>query len=720
MRSPFLKIAIVCLLMSLSLSLVQAQEATPAAESASGALLVQVLGQAQTDQDTVTLNAVILDETGAVVPNLTASSFTISDGNDPELRPDAVTTELLRPTALLVVVNMSRGSNLALIQETLRAYFADYYREGDRIIFYILDDTRPANTARVEEPINRAAINRVIDGLEVGVEFYSIPTVFETVEARAQQLRAENSVYNLQVLYVASFLYRNDEAAAGSVFALGRIPFHVVQAHSVHATSTTRMNALATSGGGRFANNRDGQLLALDPTTGAPEAVQELKTLYDTIQSGRLVYQIVYSPERFGQTPERRAELFVRASNGRQGSAQFGYVWQFLPPDVALVSDPRLELVAPVEFSSAGEGRAEALFPVTISVEFPDGTERAVARLTLQITDTTPVVNDALAADRVVCLRVIEAPQPAPDGSYTISCQISDYIVPGSYTPVSVEVLVEDEFGYPRSVIAQGDISVLAPTPVPPTTTPRPTPAPTLSPEELAIASGSAVSTSPLVLGALVITIIVLLALLLFLIRWVMRLQYNRPVRVVHQPVMMPAPAYPANAPAPAPVVDVFSEQKAKVEQENPIYGRLFVLQGIQAQQILIDREEFVIGRSAEQGCHFEINEPYIHPRHCVLIHRRGKFMIKDLGSKNGTFVDGERLPIEREVPLPFRSELSITRSVRLELREPDAEYVPSEGSPGLEQRPEDTTIGELRFKPLLKVTYRDDGEQISGDYKPL
>lgn len=686
-----------------------------------GALNILLLGQPSTDESSVSLSVIVLDEVGTVVPDLTVGDFTIADGEDAALKPDQVLPEFIRPTALFVVVNLSRGSDLALIQNTLRAYFSSYYRQGDTTFFYILDDTRPANSARVESPANLSAINRLIDSLVLGATFYDITSILASVAAEAQAARTENPAQNVHALYVASFLYRNAEATASTNFAAARIPFSVVQAHSVHANATTAMAALATSGNGRFVDNRDGLLLDTNAESGEAAAIQDLRALYDTLEQGRLIYRIVYTPERTGSTPERTAELRIATEVGQQGRLPFAYVWQFLPPDVTIVSEINREILAQGDAAADDAAETETLFAVTVRIAFPDGIARNINRVTLEVLDITPGVEAVGDSVRVACLRVISTPLADADGDYTISCQIRDYIVPGSFTPVQVQVNVIDEYGYERSVVGQGSISVLAPTPIPPTLTPRPTAVPTLTPAERSELSG--LSTANLLLLLTGVAILLLFLVILFMLRLLLRYRNNRPVRIIHQPVMMAAqvPQQPLQTtmPVTAPV-DVFSEQKIKAEQEHPIYARLFVLSGLNAGQILIDREEFVIGRSLENGCHFEIPEPFVHARHCLIKHSRGNFTITDLGSKNGTFVDGERLPVNREVPVPMRSEISITKNITLELREPDAEYVPPQGMQTMEQRAGDTTTGELRFKPMLEGPYSGAGGSLPQKYDPF
>lgn len=62
--------------------------------------------------------------------------------------------------------------------------------------------------------------------------------------------------------------------------------------------------------------------------------------------------------------------------------------------------------------------------------------------------------------------------------------------------------------------------------------------------------------------------------------------------------------------------------------------GRLIALEG---------HTEFIIGR-ADRSCDLVIPDARISRRHAAIMLRGGRFMIRDLGSMNGTFINGERV----------------------------------------------------------------------------
>jgi len=57
---------------------------------------------------------------------------------------------------------------------------------------------------------------------------------------------------------------------------------------------------------------------------------------------------------------------------------------------------------------------------------------------------------------------------------------------------------------------------------------------------------------------------------------------------------------------------------------------------------IQISRPKFIIGR--EQDCHLRPDSEFVSRHHCVLLLDEYTLRIRDLGSKNGTYVNGRRI----------------------------------------------------------------------------
>lgn len=64
--------------------------------------------------------------------------------------------------------------------------------------------------------------------------------------------------------------------------------------------------------------------------------------------------------------------------------------------------------------------------------------------------------------------------------------------------------------------------------------------------------------------------------------------------------------------------------------------------------KVTVRKEKFVIGRAAE--CHLTVATTSISRRHCVIRRKENKVTVEDLGSRNGTFVNGERITEEVEL----------------------------------------------------------------------
>lgn len=74
---------------------------------------------------------------------------------------------------------------------------------------------------------------------------------------------------------------------------------------------------------------------------------------------------------------------------------------------------------------------------------------------------------------------------------------------------------------------------------------------------------------------------------------------------------------------------------------------KLIVLQGANAgKEIKIPKEQFVIGRG--EDCHLRPKSDAISRRHCIVIVNQSQVVLRDLGSKNGTYVNGDRVEGDR------------------------------------------------------------------------
>jgi predicted component of type VI protein secretion system len=84
---------------------------------------------------------------------------------------------------------------------------------------------------------------------------------------------------------------------------------------------------------------------------------------------------------------------------------------------------------------------------------------------------------------------------------------------------------------------------------------------------------------------------------------------------------------------------------------------KLVVLAGAkQGLEIPLKKDKFLIGRAKE--CALRAGSEAISRRHCAIVRAGGCVTVRDLGSRNGTFVNDER--IEKEVPLSVGDELRV------------------------------------------------------------
>ncbi|MEO8609195.1 MAG: FHA domain-containing protein [Chloroflexota bacterium] len=671
------------------------------------------------DHDQVTLQFTVRQAGGLGVSNLTAANFSLSE----KATDLSVTSDESLPISLAVIVNLSYGSDLDLIQNTLRAYFNSDYRAGDQVSFFVLG----AGDLQVSNPTDLPAINSLIDGLTRSNEYLDISTAL--VKALDWLRGTPTPLMQPRLaLYVGSFLNDPAEANASRSFALERIPFNVVQAHRFRQNATSAYRALANNGGGLFANNQDGSfVLQGSPVT----AVNNLKVMYDAMNGTRTVYALHYRTLNPDLTPQQTVTLTANLSADQAASASFTYERQFASPQVALAAanlSPRRQP------SRAGDSLAFDVNeqPLAVSLTFPDGVTRKIASLRLEVLN--PATNNVLQS------KLELTPQTDASGNYLIVWPLADYSTPGTATSVKLTITAVDELGMSATVSQDASVTVAA-LPALPTPNAPPTNTPTLEPTVTLIAqtadqTASGVPTSATnasgssMFGILIGVILLLVVIVVFLMLALRRMKRHQleAANVVYVPAS--APVIPANN---APVSggggggqkpampSANGDQPADAEKKT--LGRLIIIKGLPEEEIIIDAEEFVIGRKAESGCNFVIDMPYVSPRHCVFIYRNNNFHLRDFGSKNGTFVNGERIPKERDIIVPIGSEVSITQNLTFELWDPFTviNIAGKRGDTQAEEYRSQITGDELVFRPMFGIKYTDDDDtDITDDYSPI
>lgn len=580
--------------------------------------------------------------------------------------------------SLVILVPVGFGSDVDLIQATLRAYTSAYVQPDDRVLMLTLDG-RGLTRTETSTPAELAdAINALRASSGYPLLAQAIPDALEWLEA------APNDHVPLAMV-VASYLNSGEDRTTSAAFAGAGYPLHVVQAHTFRQTSTTPMQQMAANTGGLFIDNLRGIFSQGAP----PTASASLKVLYDALAATRDVFTVSYRAISTALDTEPQVTLTVQLSLTQAAEVSFTYERAFQPPIAAFSQ----QTIAPIRRPSSGPTGLvfdNETQPVNVRVTFPDNVPRRVVSLQLEVIDanTGTVLQSATGVN----------PQQDTSGAYRIDWPLVDFIEPGRSYPVRLRVTATDELGLTASAEQQAAVTVAAlpptATPTPTATfTPSPTPRATATPTLDATEAESGVVSPPLttgqstpsspttptvapsgapdplvwVLGA-VAGVLALIALVLFvaLIR-----ARNRPTQTATQSDAATVGLSLMDMPTPlpdAPAVDPLNMEQGK----NTIYGRLLVKRGLPAGEVLLVREEFTVGRKADADVHYQIDKPYVSPRHCVITHKRGRFTIRDLNSKNGTFVNGERLQPDRDVIVPIGSEVAITQNVVFELWDKD------------------------------------------------
>jgi len=121
--------------------------------------------------------------------------------------------------------------------------------------------------------------------------------------------------------------------------------------------------------------------------------------------------------------------------------------------------------------------------------------------------------------------------------------------------------------------------------------------------------------------------------------------------------------------------------------------SRIVVISGpFTGQLIPLSRGEFVIGRDSD--CQFILDNDLASRHHCSLIADGRSLRIRDMGSKNGTFVNGLRLS-DNEVGLSRGDLVSVPGVMSFRVESFEAELATLNGDTGLTQIDENAPAKE-------------------------
>lgn len=117
-----------------------------------------------------------------------------------------------------------------------------------------------------------------------------------------------------------------------------------------------------------------------------------------------------------------------------------------------------------------------------------------------------------------------------------------------------------------------------------------------------------------------------------------------------------PFPGQPAASPAAAPAARPAATPPSAADPARPMAtvlsaSRLVITSGSHAgTEVALGREPITIGRSGESG--LVIRDDYTSTHHARLMLWNNEWMIQDLDSTNGTFLEGKRVTVPTQVPL--------------------------------------------------------------------
>ncbi|MGN6273637.1 MAG: FHA domain-containing protein FhaB/FipA [Protaetiibacter sp.] len=159
---------------------------------------------------------------------------------------------------------------------------------------------------------------------------------------------------------------------------------------------------------------------------------------------------------------------------------------------------------------------------------------------------------------------------------------------------------------------------------------------------------------SELTLLVLRIGFLILMWAFVFMIVYALRsdLFGNRARKLPQQAASDTFPASPLPAPAPLPApVAVTEPLRSQPHASGTTPRRLVITSGPkEGMEIELPTEQLTIGRSSESG--LVIRDDYTSTHHARLMLWNDEWVIQDLDSTNGTFLDGSRVTLPTPVPL--------------------------------------------------------------------
>lgn len=649
-----------------------------------------------------------VEDDGIPIVDLTSNAIRLSESAE----NIQLNTSFERTLHLAIAIDLSFGSDADLVRDSLRAFFDNYYMSGDIITLYVLDAAVADSASFRVIPIDSLeTANSVINDLTSAESFFSVEPLLQRIFDDLQQI--PNLVTNSrQVLFVGSLFNRPADANNSQAFAENDIAVHGVQAHRTREEFTTTYRGLTNAGGGLFANNFEG-IFVIPGDTYQP--INNLKVLYDTIGNSRVVYTLTWQTRSLSLDSTRSVDISLTLPSGTALEQNISYTFDFEAPELRLVNQRSFDVERQIsrldDLSLAFELNERA---VPIEVSFPDGVPRTIASLRLQVIDaeTSEVLQSALVQNPVLT-----------DNRYTLTWDLTDYTTPDSRTDVQLLVTALDELGLSVDVVTTGSILLPSAPPIP-TATPTVTPLPSATPEPTAIPIVASQSSDGAVgvfnngggqITGLLLSIIafLILAVILLIVR---SGRFQKEAETVSTTAS--ANALHDTAPPAQPIdAEIKEEKQTRFAQLVPLKE---TGDKLDIDRIWLDKREFKIGRAST--CDFVVDAPTLDSEHCLIIIKGfDEVFVRDLGTINGTYVNGERLRTSEERFVPIGSALGMTKELTFELWEANREILEPDHLTTMVKTTLFSNAESVPFRPLPGLRYApDDGPELEDDYSPI
>jgi FHA domain len=603
-----------------------------------------------------------------------------------------------RPMVFGLVIETSIGGELEQLKAAALAFVRDVYRDGDILYLYY-----SSNAGFVVD--NRADAEARINAITL--ENRSLSATLSAVLSEVLAYAPNDSLVSRQVVLMGSLIFSTADLETSTTarsFLERNVPIYSVQIHNVgeRGGSTPFYQALGEESGGRFYDLQ-----------GSSDLAGDLVPMGEEINQNRTRYQLSYVTRN--QSTERQRNITLALNTG-SGSAVgvFTYEPVFLPVVPTIVNSN----TSPTRSILNGEYTPTESV-ISVQVDFPDAIPREIASLTLEVVEAntlTPLQPPT----------IINSPTPDENGNYTVTWDLRGYNQSNSTTPVKLTVRVRDALGLEGQGEQFGQIFVginptSTPVPtntIPPTNTVPPTNTPLPTPTPVAIGPGG---FTPEEADKLILLNLVLLGVAIVVAVIAIYLLFTRRGREVMVNTGRAASAVVSRTEVYKRATEIFGipspddrRSGGASPKAKPI-AYLYPLKGVDNMSpVPISKREFTFGRASEL-CDYSIKKAFISAEHFRITQRGNGFVLTDVGSSNGTYVDGVFVQ-NGEVALRAGSTITI---VEVEFQfQPEVESRAPTTEASAPRRAQETEVFGASSTPSRTASASDD-EPIDDLFNP-